>query len=521
MTEGLGVNPGASWQQRATTWIQLLQNATSLRGILDELVTMLPWRIIGFYRIIEDENCVVLEKGKGYSNVLAEYSNFPIFPENNLISYCFTHRQAIRLGADVRFSSPELNAEAKDMMARLHVTAAMAIPLIDGGSVVGVIYIADDGGTSISEEAVSALESIAPIVASMIAKQQLLEIMENENQALLWMQEMSRVLLFVRNEEELWRQFRDMLIQLGHVTGGVYLVKDGPQWRTHDVFGILAAYRDRIGPDTIRWLTQRLKPGWETHPITWSAPGVRVMPSYVENESPRGRGLLYYIGDKDELFAVMTLYFAAPDKSMGRVLPALLQMFNLTYQIIRQRGKLEYHSTHDALTGLPNRRALEEFMEHYFQNPTPSHALLLLCDLDGFKTLNDSSGHQTGDVALRDVANYLQSTMGPKDMACRFGGDEFVVFLSDAQWDLPLIDVLKRAVAASPLDNYSLSVTLGVVELPSEANNFTDCYRLADERLYRGKRSGKNCVVGPSGKLTLVSGRIGTEFGGGLEGEHE
>lgn len=501
MTEVFEVNRDPSWQQRATTWIQLLQNAPSLRGILDELVAMLPWRIIGFYRVVEEENRAVLETGKGYTSDLAGYSEFSLYSESNLISACFSRRQTIRLASGSGFHSIELDATASAMMARLRVSVAMTMPLIHGGSVVGVVYIADDDDIGLSAEAVHALESIAPIVASMIAKQQLLEIMESENEALHWMQEMSQVLLFVRNEEELWRQFRDMLIQLGRVSGGVYLVREGEQWRTHDVFGVLSPYRDRIGPDTIRWVTERLKPGWRTNPITWAPPGVCIMPDYVEHESSRGKGLRYYLGDEDELIAVMTLYFVSLDRSVDRVLPSLLQMFNLTFQIIRQRSKLEYHSTHDALTGLLNRRALEECVEEYFRQPVHNHAVLILCDLDGFKKLNDSFGHQMGDEALRDVASYLQNRMDPNDMACRFGGDEFVLFLHNRRWNPGLIESLQEALAESPLLNYGLSVTMGIVELPGESSDFTDCYRRADERLYQGKRSGKNCLVGPTGKV--------------------
>jgi len=354
---------------------------------MDELVQALPWRVIGFYRVLEGQNRVVPEAGKGYERVSLAEAEFPLFPENNLISYCFASKETTRLLSEAQFNSLELGEKAQSMMNQLGVDVAVAIPLIHGGAVVGVIYIADDKEADLSEAAIAALESIAPILASMISKQQLIEIMEHENQALHWMQEMSQVLLFVRNEEELWRQFRDMLIQLGQVAGGVYLVHDGLSWRAHDVFGILVPYADRIGADTIQWVTERVNESWKTRRVTWTKPGVRILPPYVQGESESGRGMRYYVGDDHELSAVMTLYFAAPDTSVDRLLPSLLQMFSLAFQLIRQRRQLEHLSSHDALTGLGNRRALEKYLEAYLQRPLKAPAVLVLVDLDGLKKL--------------------------------------------------------------------------------------------------------------------------------------
>lgn len=465
---------------------------------------VLPWRVIAFYRVFEGQNRVVATAGKGYDAIGLERAEFSLFPENNLVSYCFLRRETIRFSSDAQQSKVELGEECQIMMLQLGVDRVATIPLIHGGTVVGVIYIGDDRDADLSDDAIAALESIAPILASMISKQQLIEIMEHENQALHWMQEMSQVLLFVRNEEELWRQFRDMLIQLGRVAGGVYLVHDAEEWRVHDVFGILVPYSERIGDDTIQWVKERVNESWRTRRVTWTKPGVRVLPPYVQGESEYGRGMRYYVGDDDELSAVMTLYFAEPDTSVDRVLPSLLQTFSLAFQVIRQRRQLEHLSSHDALTGLGNRRALEKYMEAYLQRPVKAPAVLMLCDLDGFKKLNDTQGHHQGDQALRDVASFLVKFVRDNQIACRLGGDEFILVLEGAKWNDYLIQSLPGWVKQSPLRDYGLTVTMGVVEMPLESENFTEAYRLADTRLYEGKRNGKNCMVGPTGIVPLL-----------------
>ena len=492
------------WRQAATEWVQLLQNSVSPHGVMEDLMRALPWRVIAFFRIFESQNRIVPTAGKGYDAIGLEHAEFSLLPANNLAARCFSRRETIHFTPDAPETTFELSEKSQVMMTQLAVERAMAIPLIHGGAVVGVIYIGDDRDADFSDEAVTAVESIAPILASMISKQQLIEIMEHENQALHWMQEMSQVLLFVRNEEELWRQFRDMLIQLGRVAGGVYLVREGQNWRVHDVFGMLGPYANRVGEDTIQWVQARVDDSWKTRRVTWTRPGLRVLPPYVEGESVNGRGLRYYVGDENELLAVMTLYFAEPDTSVDRLLPSLLQTFSLAFQVIRQRRQLEQLSAHDALTGLGNRRALEKYMEAYLHRPVKEPLVLMLCDLDGFKNLNDTKGHHEGDQALRDIAGFLGNFIGDRLVACRLGGDEFILVLEQAKWSQKLLNSLPGWAQKSPLSAYGLTVTVGVVEMPLESENFTEAYRLADTRLYEGKRKGKNCVVGPTGIVALL-----------------
>ena len=143
-------------------------------------------------------------------------------------------------------------------------------------------------------------------------------------------------------------------------------------------------------------------------------------------------------------------------------------------------------------------------MESYFTAKIPVPSVFLLFDLDGFKQLNDSLGHQHGDHALKAIAHYFkQSIRANGDWIARLCGDEFVLMLYDTAWDKTLIDRLARQVEDSPLEQHSLSLTMGAVALPKEANNFQEAYRLADERLYRGKQDGKNRLTGPNNETIL------------------
>jgi len=162
---------------------------------------------------------------------------------------------------------------------------------------------------------------------------------------------------------------------------------------------------------------------------------------------------------------------------------------------------LRYKAEHDLLTGLLNRTTFENEIEYQLQesDSVPSDALLLL-DIDDFKVINDTEGHDIGDVTLKKLALALSSCFRDTDIIGRLGGDEFVIWMKGVAYKNRLIEFkieeLNRilAEADSPDDNQkpmSISTSIGISFL-KEGDTFTDVYRRADEALYHAKRSGKN-----------------------------
>lgn len=177
------------------------------------------------------------------------------------------------------------------------------------------------------------------------------------------------------------------------------------------------------------------------------------------------------------------------------------------------RGQLEQanHSLHilsylDGLTGVANRRHFDEYLEQEWRRAVRkgSTVALILLDIDHFKRLNDSAGHQFGDECLRRVADTLiVSVRRAGDLAARYGGEEFALILPDAQldWALGFAEDIRERVEAlaiphpeSPLGR--LTVSLGVaVEQPDDPEAATTLIASADRALYRAKQGGRNRVV--------------------------
>jgi len=161
---------------------------------------------------------------------------------------------------------------------------------------------------------------------------------------------------------------------------------------------------------------------------------------------------------------------------------------------------------HDELTGLPNRRLLLERCQHAFaraksgRSESTSLAALFI-DLDGFKPINDSAGHDTGDQVLISVANDLKSMLRPTDTVARIGGDEFVVLLEQDGGLAYLRTVADRITAtirrqvATGTDSLALSASVGIarVDLAREPEVSPDqLLRRADAAMYRAKERGRD-----------------------------
>ena len=152
-----------------------------------------------------------------------------------------------------------------------------------------------------------------------------------------------------------------------------------------------------------------------------------------------------------------------------------------------QLHELRFLADHDPLTRLLNRRAFVGRLDGEVARATRyGHSFgLVLCDLDGFKELNDRLGHPAGDEALQLFARTLQSGLRKGDEAFRIGGDEFAVLLAEAS-EGDAREVVRRIVAQSG----SVRASFGVASCPDHAADAQSLFRLADAALYEAKRSG-------------------------------
>ncbi|WP_181705557.1 GGDEF domain-containing protein [Chthonobacter rhizosphaerae] len=171
----------------------------------------------------------------------------------------------------------------------------------------------------------------------------------------------------------------------------------------------------------------------------------------------------------------------------------------------RMRSReLEGLSRRDALTGLFNRRALEQAIAHYASMDPPPTGAILLLDIDHFKSFNDAAGHQAGDECLRRIASVIADDIRTRsDMAFRYGGEEFLILLHDTDRDTAVVvgDRVRRAIENADIAHPAfhptapVTVSVGVAAGPIVSAAAAEALiAQADAALYEAKRNGRNQV---------------------------
>ncbi len=153
----------------------------------------------------------------------------------------------------------------------------------------------------------------------------------------------------------------------------------------------------------------------------------------------------------------------------------------------------------DELTGLPNRRYARLVLDKEFAAAQRGRDLAVATfDLDFFKAYNDSYGHAAGDAALRAFARVLETTTRRMNLSCRFGGDEFLSVLADAdeKGALAFVERVRQQLAWTTLSAGRLTVSAGVAGYRPSMKSADDLLAAADEALYQAKAGGRDCARG-------------------------
>lgn len=191
------------------------------------------------------------------------------------------------------------------------------------------------------------------------------------------------------------------------------------------------------------------------------------------------------------------------------VLMVLGVVFTQTHGLVKAREidllegqqRLEVVASQDPVTGLPNRRSLMERLAWSLgQHRQHPHSLVVTyLDLDGFKQINDTQGHEAGDHVLVEVAHRLLAAVRHGDTVSRMGGDEFVLLLENVESQAIAEDILRRVVneIQQPISyqDASLVVTtsIGLARYPEDGQSAQSLLKRADLAMYRAKQAGKNC----------------------------
>jgi diguanylate cyclase (GGDEF)-like protein len=222
---------------------------------------------------------------------------------------------------------------------------------------------------------------------------------------------------------------------------------------------------------------------------------------------------------KDEILGVMNLSRTVAGRfshSELRLLSLLADQAAVAIYNARLYIRLTQMANTDSVTGLPNRRALDECLQEEWRiaDQTGSPFAVVMMDLDGFKAVNDTFGHNVGDELLYSLFNFLAQRMRGSDFLARYGGDELTLVMRNT--DLEAAQLVTRKVIELMVEyrfpfpqnkEMKLGITAGIAVYPTHAGNPSDMLRASDSALYHAKKHNRGhfaVAKGVTGKLNPV-----------------
>ena len=195
---------------------------------------------------------------------------------------------------------------------------------------------------------------------------------------------------------------------------------------------------------------------------------------------------------------------AAMTEARESAVVSVAEMAAMAMAGLRLRHKLESQSIRDGMTGLFNRSFMEVALDRELQRASRhgKPVAVMMVDVDYFKQLNDSFGHEAGDVVLREVAECLRTGVRVEDIVCRYGGEEFVIILPElgVRSAMERAETLRRRVGELGVRLHGralreVTISIGVAIYPEHADSGEELLRHTDRALYAAKHHGRNRVV--------------------------
>lgn len=270
-----------------------------------------------------------------------------------------------------------------------------------------------------------------------------------------------------------------------------------PAWRPHQAvvhYTIMATLYLWTARDLYRYSRDRLGLRW---------PVLMTIPLLLSGLNASGRAVRTAL--RPDALATEIASHSTLNVGTAMVVVALIAMLHATLMalvVARLIHQLRWNARHDGLTGLLNRRAMQELLDQELtrsRRAGDTFAVIML-DVDHFKSINDLHGHPAGDHALKHIATLLQTSARATDRVGRYGGEEFIVLLPGLGLDQAAVaaESLRQRLSAHRLERegepLALSASFGVAEWRGPKEDPSRLLMRADQALYRAKRGGRNQV---------------------------
>lgn len=243
----------------------------------------------------------------------------------------------------------------------------------------------------------------------------------------------------------------------------------------------------------------------KSHYLDCSQPGLKC--KHLNPDSSSGESLCIPMIAQGEILGLLSFNSSKLGQltsSKQKLAETIATNFALTIANLKLRSRLEEESIRDPLTGLFNRRYMEESLkrEIYKCERKQEFIAIIMLDVDYFKLFNDSYGHLAGDALLRELGSFLQANIRASDIACRYGGEELIVIMPETSLEFAQQrgEQIRQAVKniqlkSEPQIDAKISISLGVACFPLHGLTAQEVIKAADTALYRAKKEGRDRVM--------------------------
>jgi len=326
--------------------------------------------------------------------------------------------------------------------------------------------------------------------------------MEQRNHEMSLLAEMGSMLQSCVNEKEACAVIADYASNLFPEQSGAMFLLDPDQGlaRLAAEWGNNPTIEHTYPPDNC-WALRRGRP----HTVTRAGQHFRC--PRVVNDPAIGEGVYgcYPLIAQGEALGTFNIHGSPSNQSesWAQLGVAVAEHISMALANIRLRESLRIQSIRDSLTGLYNRRFLDQSLERELHRAA-RHAYpvgLIMLDIDHFKNYNDQYGHEIGDQMLRTLGHFLETSIRAEDFACRYGGEEFLIILPDTsreectQRAIQICSGVRNLAGRVPgLPTETITVSLGVAVFPADGETVEKILKASDQALYRAKAAGRNRV---------------------------
>lgn len=332
------------------------------------------------------------------------------------------------------------------------------------------------------------------------------EALQQRNWELTLLNEMYTLLQGCHAEPDTYRVLRNTCERLFPSDGGcLYMFHENPtDLELIDHWNMPSTPQACISPTYLYQQEQYAKMyqiATPTHPL------YLYLDAFVDNGGP------YPIRDTSgQILGILLLYSQPPISAASDeeymylietkhlLVSRMIEQYALSLVNLRLRETLKHEAIRDPLTGLFNRRYMEESFRQEIRRAkrNGSHVGLIMLDVDHFKQFNDTHGHETGDLVLQTLAKLLQEHIRGGDVACRYGGEEFLLILPDASLTTSehraqeLLEKVRELRIEHQRLHLSITISLGVSTFPEHGAEIQELVNAADMAMYQAKKHGRN-----------------------------